>query len=92
MTETGIKYQFSGGAWRAVSSEASEEVAEAIDNLDLQKVLDTGNVADKALAIQTDNGVSVLEDQALRITHKNNPYIRLVDEADFDVNRAITSK
>ena len=46
-TETGIKYQFSGGAWRAVSSEASEKVAEAIDNLDLQKVLDTGNVADK---------------------------------------------
>ena len=46
-TETGIKYQFSGGAWRAVSSEASEEVAEAIDNIDLQKVLDNGNVADK---------------------------------------------
>ena len=45
--ETGIKYQFSGGAWRAVSSSASEEVAEAIDNLDLQKVLDKGNVADK---------------------------------------------
>ena len=45
--ETGIKYQFSGGAWRAVSSSASEEVAEAIDNLDLQKVLDNGNVADK---------------------------------------------
>ena len=71
-------------AWRAVSSEASEEVAEAINNIDLQKVLDNGNVADKALAIQTDNGVSVLEDQALRITHKNNPYIRLVDEADFE--------
>ena len=47
-------------------------------------MLDNGNVADKAIAIQTDNGVSVLEDQALRITHKNNPYIRLVDEADFD--------
>ena len=46
-TETGIKYQFASGAWRAVSSAASEEVAEAIDNLDLQKVLDTGNVADK---------------------------------------------
>ena len=45
--ETGIKYQFSGGAWRAVSSSASEEVAEAIDNIDLQKVLDNGNVADK---------------------------------------------
>ena len=45
--ETGIKYQFSGGAWRAVSSSASEEVAEAIDNIDLQKVIDNGNVADK---------------------------------------------
>ena len=45
--ETGIKYQFAGGAWRAVSSAASEEVAETIDNLDLQKVLDAGNVADK---------------------------------------------
>ena len=46
-TETGIKYQFTSGAWRAVSSSASEEVAEAIDNLDLQKVLDKGNAADK---------------------------------------------
>ena len=46
-TETGIKYQFSGGAWRAVSSSASEEVAEAIDNIDLEKVLGNGNVATK---------------------------------------------
>ena len=51
MTETGIKYQFAGGAWRAVSSEASEEVAEAIDNIDLQKVLDNGNVADKDIVL-----------------------------------------
>ena len=82
--ETGIKYQFSGGAWRAVSSSASEEVVDAISKLDLQTVLDNGNVADKALAIQTEQGVRVLEDQALRITHQNNPYIRLVDEADMD--------
>ena len=82
--DTGITYQFSNGAWRAVSSEASEEVADAISKLDLQTVLDNGNVADKPLAIETANGVSVLEDQALRITHQQNPYIRLVDEADGD--------
>ena len=46
-TETGIKYMFTNGGWRAVSSEASEEVADAISRLDLQTVLDNGNVADK---------------------------------------------
>jgi len=46
-TETGIKYMFTNGGWRAVSSEASEEVADAISKLDLQTVLDNGNVADK---------------------------------------------
>ena len=45
--ETGIKYMFTNGGWRAVSSEASEDVADAIDGLDLQTVLDNGNVADK---------------------------------------------
>ena len=45
--ETGITYQFSNGAWRAVSSEASEEVVDAISKLDLQTVLDNGNIADK---------------------------------------------
>ena len=50
-TETGIKYQFAGGGWRAVSSEASEEVAEAIDNINLQKVLDNSNVADKDIVL-----------------------------------------
>ena len=45
--ETGIKYMFTNGGWRAVSSEASQEVADAIDGLDLQTVLDNGNVADK---------------------------------------------
>ena len=49
--ETGIKYQFSGGAWRAVSSSASEEVAEAIDNIDLEKVLGNGNIADKDIVL-----------------------------------------
>ena len=90
-TETGIKYQFSGGAWRAVSSEASEEVADAISKLDLQTVLDNGNVADKPLAIESENGVSVLEDQALRIQHTSNPYIRLVDETDSAILSNITT-
>ena len=55
-TETGIKYQFAGGGWRAVSSEASEEVAEAIDNINLQKVLDNSNVADKDIVLSPDRG------------------------------------
>ena len=49
--ETGIKYQFNNGAWRAVSSEASEEVADAIKNLDLETVLSNGNVADHAIEL-----------------------------------------
>ena len=51
--ETGIKYQFVNGAWRAVSSEASEEVADAIKNLDLQTVLDNGAVANKGMVLKT---------------------------------------
>jgi hypothetical protein len=50
-TETGIKYMFANGGWRAVSSEASEEVADAISKLDLQTVLDNGNVADKGIVL-----------------------------------------
>ena len=83
-TETGIEYEFKSGAWRAIGSEAADAVVDALNNINLQTVLDNGNVADKALAIQTEKGVSVLEDQALRITHQDNPYIRLVDEADMD--------
>ena len=45
--ETGIKYRYIGGAWRAVSSKAAQDVADALGQLDLQKVLDNGNVADK---------------------------------------------
>ena len=45
--ETGIKYQYIGGAWRAVSSKAAQDVADALGQLDLQKVLDNGNQADK---------------------------------------------
>ena len=57
---------------------------EVSGNPDLQEVLTNGNIANIPLAIETENGVSVLEDQALRITHQQNPYIRLVDEADGD--------
>ena len=45
--ETGIKYRYIGGAWRAVSSKAAQDVADALGQLDLQKVLDNGNQADK---------------------------------------------
>ncbi len=31
-TETGIKYQFSGGAWRAVSTQAIEDIIDLIEN------------------------------------------------------------
>ena len=82
--DTGIKYQFINGAWRAVSSKAAEDVADAIGTIDLQKVCDNGNISNIPIAIETVQGVSVLEDQALRITHQQNPYIRLVDEADGD--------
>ena len=44
-TETGITYEFKSGAWRAVSSEAADAVADAISELDLEKVLAAGNVA-----------------------------------------------
>ena len=60
--ETGIKYQFFGGAWRAVSSSASEEVAEAIDNIDLEKVLGNGNIADKGFVLTN------LEDDAILVS------------------------
>ena len=49
--ETGIKYQFSGGAWRAVSSSASEEVAEALDNIDLQRVTENGNSTNQGIEV-----------------------------------------
>ena len=58
--------------------------AEVSSNPDLQEVCENGNVSNIPIAIETENGVSVLEDQALRITHQNNPYIRLVDEVDMD--------
>ena len=83
-TETGIKYMFTNGGWRAISSEASEEVAEAIDNIDLQKVCNNGYVTDTPLAVETEKGVSIITSQELRITHQDNPYIRLVDMADGD--------
>ena len=45
--ETGIKYEFINGAWRAVSSKAAEDVADALGQIDLERVLTNGNVADK---------------------------------------------
>jgi hypothetical protein len=52
--ETGIKYRYVGGAWRAVSSKAAQDVADALGQLDLQKVLDNGNVADKGASFGDD--------------------------------------
>ena len=45
--ETGIKYEFINGAWRAVSSKAAEDIADALGQIDLERVLTNGNVADK---------------------------------------------
>jgi hypothetical protein len=50
-TETGITYEFKSGAWRAVSSEAADAVVDAISELDLEKVLTAGNVADKDIVL-----------------------------------------
>jgi len=50
-TETGITYEFKSGAWRAVSSEAADAVVDAISELNLEKVLTAGNVADKDIVL-----------------------------------------
>ena len=65
--ETGIKYQFNNGAWRAVSSEASEEVADAIKNLDLETVLSNGNVADHTIELTdgSDDLIVIRPEEAL---------------------------
>ena len=94
--ETGIKYQFSGGAWRAVSSAASEEVAEAIDNIDLEKVLGNGNVADKGILLTDteDALIAIVPKEALidiaSDTSKKNPRIRLthIDTANYPDSQA----
>ena len=52
--ETGIKYRYIGGAWRAVSSKAAQDVADALGQIDLQKVLDNGNQADKGASFGDD--------------------------------------
>ena len=59
-------------------------IQDSLGKVTLQEVVENGNVADIPIAIQTEKGVSVIEDQCLRITHQNNPYIRLVDEEDGD--------
>ena len=66
--EAGIKYQFSGGGWRAVSSEASEEVADAISKLDLETVLTNGNIADKGIVLtNTSDDALLLSPEDARI-------------------------
>ena len=64
--ETGIKYQFIGGAWRAVSSKAAEEVADAIGQIDLEKVLTNGNTADESIILTnaTDDALLLSPEEA----------------------------
>ena len=50
--ETGIKYQFINGAWRAVSSQAAEDVADALNTIDLQRVTENGNSTNQGIEIK----------------------------------------
>ena len=69
------------------------QVMDRMGKVTLEEAVDNGNIAKKPIAIETENGVSVLEDQCLRITHQDNPYIRLVDEEDGDaIEIALDSK
>ena len=66
--ETGIKYQYIGGAWRAVSSKAAQDVADALGQLDLEKVLDNGNIADKSIVLtNAENDALLLSPEEARI-------------------------
>ena len=50
--ETGIKYEFINGAWRAVSSKAVEDVADALNTIDLQRVTENGNSTNQGIEIK----------------------------------------
>ena len=50
--ETGIKYRYVGGAWRAVSSKAAQDVADALSQLDLQRVTENGNSTNQGIEIK----------------------------------------
>ena len=50
--ETGIKYQFINGAWRAVSSQAAEDVADALNTIDLQRVTENGNSTNQGIEVK----------------------------------------
>ena len=66
--ETGIKYRYVGGAWRAVSSKAAQDVADALGQLDLEKVLDNGNIADKGIVLtNAENDALLLSPEEARI-------------------------
>ena len=60
------------------------QVMDRMGKVTLGEAVNNGNIANKPIAVETEDGVSVLEDQCLRIQHKDNPYIRLVDEEDGD--------
>jgi len=50
--DTGIKYQYINGAWRAVSSKAAQDVSDALGQLDLQKVTENGNSTNQGIEIK----------------------------------------
>ena len=66
--ETGIKYRYISGAWRAVSSKAAQDVADALGQLDLEKVLDNGNISDKSIVLtNAENDALLLSPEEARI-------------------------
>ena len=50
--ETGIKYRYVDGAWRAVSSKAAQDVADAITGIDLQRVTENGNSTNQGIEVK----------------------------------------
>ena len=50
--ETGIKYRYVDGAWRAVSSKAAQDVADALGQLDLQTVTENGNSTNQGIEVK----------------------------------------
>ena len=63
---------------------ALNDITDRLGKVTLEEAVNNGNVAKKPIAVETENGVSVVEDQCVRITHRENPYIRLTDVVDQD--------
>ena len=50
--DTGVKYQFINGAWRAVGSKAADDVVDALNTIDLQRVTENGNSTNQGIEIK----------------------------------------